>query len=123
MTWKETWSKPDLTPKKNPFDKHGRVWVRTLGMRCPYCGDTFYAYQPEDDPSQPGQTPRTPEKRFGIPFGKRDNCGALSCESRSEADYMAANEPYQAAVANYWAAKDNPPQLPFGSKPNNNKKL
>lgn len=121
MSTKSRLAPPDFAEVGNPFDRQGRVWIRNLAMKCPYCRDTFFTYQLRDEPEMPGQYSREPRIIDGMPNGRRQTCGGLPCEARSEQDYLAANQAYQRANAEY-AAKRNTPE-PTKQKANGLKKL
>ena len=68
-----------------------RVYVRTLGKRCPWCGDIFFGYQVEGEEEEPYRTDANPLLGIkGNPLngvGTRSTCGHPKCHE-VEDDYQ-----------------------------------
>ena len=73
-------AQPDTTPRE---ERNGQIFVRTLGKRCPWCGNVFFAYQVEGEEKQPYQIDPNPMlNKFGEPangIGTRETCGHPKC--------------------------------------------
>ena len=64
---------------------NGRMWARNRPMRCPCCGRTFYAYQPQDAPCPPHESDPLPDVSDSVPvMGARRTCGHPSCEAAED---------------------------------------
>jgi hypothetical protein len=101
MTMKEIFSQPNTNPRREA----GKVWTRTLAIRCHWCQDIFYGYQADGEEQQPYQTAQLPGpvriqgyKDAWMPGGQRPQCSGPLCAKASEDEYFSKHDGYQRAV-------------------------
>jgi len=73
------------SPGTERLERDGKVFIRNLGKRCPWCRDVFFAYQVEGHERQPYQIDSDPD--YGN--GARETCGHPMCHD-AEDDYQFA---------------------------------
>ena len=70
---KAMWAEPHPEVRETIM---GLVFTRTLGKRCPYCGDIFFTYQVEGHEREP--------YRVDPDSGARETCGHPKCWDAEE---------------------------------------
>ena len=62
-------------PGTERLERDGRVFIRNLGKRCPWCRDKFFAYQVEGQEHEPYRIDDDPD----LGNGMRETCGHPKC--------------------------------------------
>ena len=80
-----------------------RVFVRTLGKRCPHCPRVFFTYQVEGQEREPYRTdPEVMLDVYGRPLNgiaTRDTCGSPECHEREDFHQFRRRLEYRAEHA------------------------
>lgn len=96
---------PDYTPRRG---LDGRMFTKTRPMECPWCGDTFYVFQAEDNPQPPYENP---EPHIGptVAHGMRHVCDSPECWGQ-EQDHQVRRSPlYAKACADKYSTQSPEP--------------
>ncbi len=102
---KDRLARPNHTPVLGLDGK--TTFTRTRPIRCPWCQDIFFAYNPEDRPFPPYENPEPPVIG-GVSKGQRETCGHPKCWDLEQRHQMTRGGDYQLAAGNVYGTKDEP---------------
>ena len=103
---KERLAQPDYTPVLGLDGK--TTFTRTRPIRCPWCRDIFFAYQPDERPLAPYENPE-PQLVGGEVRGQRETCGHPKCWDIEQRHQMQRQESYTRAAGDHYGPKEEAP--------------